>query len=69
MSRLALLSALLPLCFCAPAGAEPNAYVVNEGSGSVSIIDTKTDEVSATIKVGERPRGLALSIGRPNGFT
>ena len=35
--------------------------MVNEGSGSVSIIETKTDEVSATINVGERPRGLAVS--------
>ena len=41
MSRLVLLAALLPLFFCAQAGAEPNAYVVNEGSGSVSIIDTQ----------------------------
>ena len=35
--------------------------MVNEGSGSVSIIDTQTDEVSATIKVGERPRALAVA--------
>jgi YVTN family beta-propeller protein len=61
MSRLALLRALLPLLLCAPAGAEPNAYVVNEGSASVSVIETTSDEVSATIKVGERPRGLAIS--------
>jgi YVTN family beta-propeller protein len=54
---------LLPLLLCAPAGAEPNAYVVNEGSGSVSIIDTQTDEVRSTIKVGDRPRGLVVSTG------
>jgi YVTN family beta-propeller protein len=63
MSRLALLSALLPLVLCAPAGAEPNAYVVNEGSASVSVIETQSDAVSATIKVGERPRGLAVTAG------
>src|SRR5687768_3265785 len=61
MSRLALATALLPLLFCTPAGAQPNAYVVNAGSGSVSIIDTRNDEVSATIKVGERPRSVAVS--------
>ena len=31
---------------------------------SVSIVDTETETVSATIKVGERPRGLAVSAGR-----
>jgi YVTN family beta-propeller protein len=61
MSRPVLLSALLHLALCAPAGAEPIVYVINEGSGSVSIIETRTDKVSATIKVGERPRGLAVS--------
>ena len=50
-----------PAFFCAAAAADPNAYVVNEGSASVSIIDTQTEKVSATIKVGERPRGLAVS--------
>src|SRR6185369_10531410 len=63
MSRFAVLSALLPVLLCAPAGAEPNAYVVNEGSGSVSVIETKADKVSATIDIGERPRGLATPRG------
>jgi len=63
MSRFALLCALLPVLLCAPAGAEPNAYVVNEGSGSVSVIQTQSDTVSATIKVGDRPRGLAATAG------
>ena len=61
MSRLTLLTAVLPLLLCAPAAAEFNAYVVNEGSASVSIIGTKNDEVSGTIKVGDQPRGLAVS--------
>jgi YVTN family beta-propeller protein len=63
MSRLALLSTLLPALWCAPVGAEPNAYVVNEGSGSVSVIATQSDAVSATIDIGERPRGLAMPRG------
>src|SRR5262249_22432051 len=36
-------------------------YVSNEDSNDVSIIDTKTDVVVATVPVGKRPRGLRLS--------
>lgn len=70
MSTLALPWALLALLLCAPAGAQrddsvvaPHAYVVNEGSGSVSVIETTTDEVGATIDVGQRPQGVAVTRG------
>ena len=55
---LAVLSLLiLPLtALCAPF-----AYVQNEKSGTVSVIDTATDEVVAEIKAGDKPRGAALS--------
>ncbi len=43
------------------AGAAPLAYASNEGSASVSVIDTSTDKVVATLKIGEKPRGIALS--------
>lgn len=43
----------------APAAAR--AYVSNEDGQSVSVIDTGTDKVVATIQVGKRPRGLKLS--------
>jgi YVTN family beta-propeller protein len=62
MSRLALLAALL-LLFCAPTGAQPNAYVINEDSGTMSVVETQTDMVSMTIKLGERPRGLVSAGG------
>src|SRR5690349_5836385 len=64
MTRLAVLTAalLVPVLAMA-ASAEPGVYVINEGSASVSIIDSKTDAVIATIKVGERPRGLAIPTG------
>src|SRR5437773_1826930 len=45
----------------APAASEPNAYVTNEDSGSVSIIDTRIDKVTSTLKVGDKPRGIATS--------
>jgi YVTN family beta-propeller protein len=35
-------------------------YVVNEGSGSVSVIDTATNTVT-TIPVGQSPKGVAVT--------
>ena len=33
----------------------------NEGSGTVSVIDTATDKVTATLNFGKKPRGIAIS--------
>ncbi len=41
--------------------AAGRAYVSNEDGESVSVIDTGTDQVVATIQVGKRPRGLKLN--------
>ena len=47
------------------AGASPLAYVPNEKSGTVSVIDTTTDTVVREIAAGKRPRGIASdSAGR-----
>ncbi|MDF1503447.1 beta-propeller fold lactonase family protein [Roseisolibacter sp. H3M3-2] len=43
----------------APAGEL--AYVSNEGSGEVSVIDVAADSVVATIAVGTRPRGIRVT--------
>lgn len=65
----------LPLLFlaCSPAPAPPPAakqeapkpgyriYVTNESSGDLSVIDSNTLEVTATIPVGKRPRGIHAS--------
>ena len=48
MSRLAIAAAAL-LAFGAVAA--PFAYVPNEGSASVSVIDTATDRIVSTFKV------------------
>ena len=48
----------------APAGPESGglvAYVTNEGSEELTIIDTRTDSAIATIPVGTRPRGVRVS--------
>ena len=37
------------------------AYVTNEGSGTLSVIDVATHQVTGTIKVGDKPRGIAAS--------
>jgi YVTN family beta-propeller protein len=37
------------------------AYVANEKSGTLSIIDTTTDRVIGDIPAGKKPRGMALS--------
>ncbi|MGZ8456123.1 MAG: hypothetical protein ACXWZ4_05950, partial [Gemmatirosa sp.] len=42
------------------------AYVSNEGSGEISVIDVATDSVVATIAVGTRPRGVRVT---PDGRT
>ncbi|HEX6086314.1 MAG TPA: cytochrome D1 domain-containing protein [Thermoanaerobaculia bacterium] len=36
-------------------------YVTNERDGTIQIIDTSTDQIKATAKIGNRPRGMALS--------
>jgi YVTN family beta-propeller protein len=47
-----------------PAVAATRAYVTNEASDTVSVIDTATNTVTATITVGDAPQGVAVS---PNG--
>ncbi len=49
-------------CFAMAASAAPLAYVSNEGSASVSVVDTGSNAVVATFKVGGKPRGIALSL-------
>ena len=54
-------TALLLLFLAAPATAEPLAYVTNEVAGTVTILDTATHRVVATVAMtpaGARPRGI-----------
>src|SRR6201996_9700639 len=37
------------------------AYITNEKGNSISVIDLDKLEVTRTVKVGQRPRGIALS--------
>jgi YVTN family beta-propeller protein len=44
-----------------PAEAKPFAYVTSPGSGTVSVIDTETNTVVATVPVGGAPREVAIT--------
>jgi PQQ-dependent dehydrogenase (methanol/ethanol family)/PQQ-dependent catabolism-associated beta-propeller protein len=44
--------------------ARPLAFVSNEDSGDISVIDLSSDAVVGTVHVGKRPRGLRLSHDR-----
>jgi PQQ-dependent catabolism-associated beta-propeller protein len=59
--KLLLLALALSSC-TKPAG--PFAYVTNERDGTITVIDTKTDHVVSTIKVGGRLRGIHLNADR-----
>jgi YVTN family beta-propeller protein len=45
----------------APAAQAAKAYVSNEDDGTVTVVDTERLAALATVNVGKRPRGLALS--------
>ena len=44
-----------------PAAAAPFAYVANSDSNTVSVIDTATNKVVATVGVGVNPSGVAVT--------
>ena len=43
-----------------PVAAQPIAYVSNEKTGTLTLIDTARDTVVGEIKAGTKPRGMAL---------
>ena len=53
--------AMLATGVALPAEAAPFAYVVNEGDGTVSVIDTAANAVVTTVGVGSHPRGVAIT--------
>jgi PQQ-dependent catabolism-associated beta-propeller protein len=59
-SRAAAADSTLPSTPAAEAG-NLLAYVTNEDSQELSVIDTRTDSVVASIAVGTRPRGVRVS--------
>jgi YVTN family beta-propeller protein len=60
-SILASTSLILILTMASIVCAAPFAYITNEDSNNVSVIDTATDTVVATVSVGIQPYGVAVS--------
>ena len=56
---IALVSAAMILMVVSIAGAAPFAYITNNASNNVSVIDTATNTVTATVNVGTTPYGVA----------
>ena len=53
---------LAALMLCAPAAwASPFAYITNQGSHDVSVIDLASQQVVATVPVGRSPAGVVAS--------
>ena len=59
LPRVVALMALTAVAAAALAG--PPAYVANEKSGTLSILDTDRDVVIGEIRAGTKPRGMALT--------
>jgi YVTN family beta-propeller protein len=60
MCRILAIACVL-LCASHPAWAAPFAYVANGMSNSISVIDTETNVVTATVAAGQGPQGIAVS--------
>src|SRR3989441_8071248 len=60
-SRLAGFVVLVLVLGSTQAGAELRVFVTNEKSDDVTVIDAATRTVVGTIRVGKRPRGVAVS--------
>src|SRR6266852_5319910 len=52
---------LLGMALAIPAQAQTHAYIVNTGSNSVSVIDTTSNTVVATVSVGGSPLEVAIT--------
>lgn len=65
--RTLLFGVIVVVCSSTAAVAGPSAYIANfgdfflGGGNSVSVIDTATNTVTATVTVGSRPQGVAIS--------
>ncbi len=58
----ALSAALVLVLALLPVGANAqNAYITNQGNGTVSVINTATNTVTATVPIGTQPYGVAVT--------
>ncbi|WP_300427145.1 beta-propeller fold lactonase family protein [Methanobacterium sp.] len=64
--KLLIASLVLAFVLCGAVSAADNVYVANQGSDTVSVINTTTPPETNTIPVGSSPSGVAVS---PDGAT
>ena len=64
MHRILALSTLLAGVALTGAAEANMAYVSNEKGNTISVVDLTKMETVATIPVGERPRGITLSLDK-----
>jgi len=60
MGRRFMLAAVAAM-WCARSYATPRAYITNLNSYNVSVIDTSTDSVIATVPVDRQPHAVAVN--------
>src|ERR1700690_3248450 len=60
---------LVLLLFSHNASAGPFLYITNHDSNNVSVIDTATNTVTATIPVGNHPTGIAVDYLGARAYT
>ena len=60
---------LAALAFVTPAGAEPLAYITDQGSDSVSVVDVASGKTLERVKVGHKPAGVAVAPGGRRSIT
>src|SRR5690349_17664345 len=64
MKVVAIICVICLICVSCSRAKGLFAYVTNERDGTITVIDTSTDHVYSTIKVGGRLRGIRLSDDR-----
>ena len=67
-SLLVTIVSLLMLAAAGIAQAQPFAYITNQVSDNVSVINTATNTVVATVAVGFTPRGVAVNPAGTHGI-
>lgn len=69
LRRVFLTLSMLAAAFgCTNLYAQTVAYVVNSASNSVSVIDTASNTVTATIAVGHAPQGVVFSVDNTHAY-
>jgi YVTN family beta-propeller protein len=67
-SFIAVITLLLATSTAGAATAEPYVYVSNYGDDTISVINTSTNEVVATLSTGDAPKDVVLTQDRTKAY-